>query len=316
MRNYIQSKSLSEKGAPDVSAIDIEHITREFAHRTAEGKMGRKTAVNDLTFSVAPGEIFGLLGPNGAGKTTTIRMLTMQLHPTSGSISYGRLSTDHDTVAIKKLIGIVPQHVNFDQDLTVGENMELHARLHHLGRSERRARIEELLDFVELREVVNDGVRRLSGGMKRRLLIARALIHRPQVLFLDEPTVALDPQVRRRIWQLIRHLAREGVTVFLTTHYIEEAELLCDRVAMLSQGKLVDLDTPQAYCERLGAFTVEWQQGEERSYRFFPSRHEARDFVAHMGEADEAEVASDDVHVRRTNLEDAFIELTGSRKGL
>ena len=142
------------------------------------------------------------------------------------------------------MIGVVPQHINFDQDLTVGENMELHARLHHLKREERQQRIQELMEYVELSEVVNENVRNLSGGMKRRLLIIRALIHRPQVLFLDEPTVALDPQVRRRIWKLIQQLKAQGVTIILTTHYIEEAEQLCDRTAIISRGKLIALDTP------------------------------------------------------------------------
>ena len=122
--------------------------------------------------------------------------------------------------------------------------MELHGRLHHLPALERRRRIAELLDYVELSEVLNDGVRRLSGGMKRRLLIARALIHRPRILFMDEPTVALDPQVRRKIWELVRQMAKEGVTVFLTTHYIEEAEALCDRVAILNKGRLAAVDSP------------------------------------------------------------------------
>ena len=185
-----------------------------------------------------------VIGVNGAGKTTTIRMMTMQARPTSGIILYDGLDTRRDARRIKSLIGVVPQHVNFDQDLTVGENLELHARLHHMGKEERRARIEELLRYVELADVINDGVRRLSGGMKRRLLIVRALLHRPRILFLDEPTVALDPQVRRRIWALVKDMAKGGVTVFLTTHYIEEAEALCDRVAILSKGHLIDLDTP------------------------------------------------------------------------
>ena len=146
------------------------------------------------------------------------------------------------------MIGVVPQHINFDQDLTVGENMELHARLHHLKPQERQRRIQELMEYVELSDVVNENVRSLSGGMKRRLLIIRALIHRPQILFLDEPTVTLDPQVRRRIWKLIEQLKAQGVTIVLTTHYIEEAERLCDRTAILSNGKLIALDTPDELC--------------------------------------------------------------------
>lgn len=224
--------------------IEIRSLVKKFPHKDKNGQETYKTAVEGLSLSIGEGEVFGLLGPNGAGKTTTIRMLTMQTRATSGSIAYRGVELSGHEVELKSLIGVVPQHVNFDQDLTVGENMELHARLHHLSAAERKRRIGELLDYVELSEVVNDGVRRLSGGMKRRLLIARALIHRPRILFMDEPTVALDPQVRRRIWELVRQLSGEGVTVFLTTHYIEEAEALCDRVAILNKGKLVAVDSP------------------------------------------------------------------------
>ena len=224
--------------------IEIRSLVKKFPHKDKNGQETYKTAVEGLSLSIGEGEVFGLLGPNGAGKTTTIRMLTMQTRATSGSIAYRGVELSSHEVELKSLIGVVPQHVNFDQDLTVGENMELHARLHHLSAAERKRRIGELLDYVELSEVVNDGVRRLSGGMKRRLLIARALIHRPRILFMDEPTVALDPQVRRRIWELVRQLSGEGVTVFLTTHYIEEAEALCDRVAILNKGKLVAVDSP------------------------------------------------------------------------
>mgnify|MGYP000718096344 CR=1 FL=1 len=152
--------------------ITIDKLTKKFPHRTKSGANRDKTAVDELSLSIGPGEIFGLLGPNGAGKTTTIRMLTMQTRPTSGRILYaGQELATHGTL-LKSAIGVVPQHVNFDQDLTVGENLELHARLHHMARPERQARIQELLAYMELADVVNDGVRRLSGGMKRRLLIA------------------------------------------------------------------------------------------------------------------------------------------------
>lgn len=237
--------------------MELEALTKRFRHKDKAGRMAWKTAVDGLSLSVGRGEVFGLLGPNGAGKTTTIRMLTLLMEPTSGRILYDGQEAAAHARAVKRLIGVVPQHVNFDQDLTVWENLELHARLHHMGRVAREARIRQLLDYVELSEVQNDGVRRLSGGMKRRLLIVRALIHRPRVLFLDEPTVALDPQVRRRIWTLVRKMKAAGVTVFLTTHYIEEAEALCDRVAMLAGGRLVDLDTPAHFCEKMGLPTLE-----------------------------------------------------------
>lgn len=289
--------------------IAIENLTKKFPHRTRSGTQGEKTAVDGISFRVARGEVFGLLGPNGAGKTTTIRMLTLQLAPTAGCIFYEGQDVLAQAQDIKKLIGVVPQHVNFDQDLTVRENLELHARLHHLGKKERQQRIAELLAYVELEDAANDGVRRLSGGMKRRLLLARALIHRPKILFMDEPTVALDPQVRRRIWDLIRQLSREQVTVFLTTHYIEEAEALCQRVAILDKGKLTALDTPGNLKEKLGRFTVEWDGEQGRAYQFFAHKKEAAAFAAEQE-------AAGGILIRPTNLEDVFVELTGRREGL
>ena len=205
-------------------------------------------AVDKLSLTIERGEVFGLLGKNGAGKTTTIKMLTLQLKPTAGEIFFEGRPVDGNEIFIKSLLGLVPQHLNFDQDLTVEENLELHARLHHLKKSARLERIDELLKFVELERVRKSFVRELSGGMKRRLLIVRALIHRPKILFLDEPTVALDPQVRRKIWELIKNLKAQGITIVLTTHYIEEAQALCDRVAILNRGKLAALDTTEKLC--------------------------------------------------------------------
>lgn len=216
--------------------------------RGLERAFGTTRAVAGLSLSIGRGEVFGLLGKNGAGKTTTIKMMTLQLRPTAGTILFDGRPAQGNELFIKQLIGVVPQHLNFDQDLTVEENLELHGRLHHLPGAERRERITELLQFVELSTVRRAFVRELSGGMKRRLLIVRALIHRPQVLFMDEPTVALDPQVRRRLWELIRSLKARGITIVLTTHYIEEAQALCDRVAILNRGRLVALDTTANLC--------------------------------------------------------------------
>ena len=290
--------------------IEMEDLVKKFPHTNAAKEKTWKTAVAGISLSVRHGEVFGLLGPNGAGKTTIIRMLTMQTQPTSGVIRIGGADIRHDPRVVKERIGVVPQHVNFDQELTCWENMELHARLHHMGHAERTARIEELLAEMELTEVRNDNVRRLSGGMKRRLLIARALIHRPQVLFLDEPTVALDPQIRRHIWDLVREIAKRGVTVFLTTHYIEEAEALCDRVSIINKGTLLDVQTPRAFCRKLGEYAVEWDGAAGRAYRFFHTRAEAR---AH---AQSIEEDLQRVLLRPTNLEDVFIEMTGRKEGL
>lgn len=282
--------------------LEIKSLKKNFVSKNKQGKNIEKTAVKDLNLTIDEGEIFGLLGPNGAGKTTTIRMLTMLTKPTAGEILYKGKDIFSDELNVKKYIGVVPQHINFDQDLTVWENMELHGRLHHIPKSERHARIEELLNYVELQDRVNDKVKSLSGGMKRRLLIVRALMHNPKILFLDEPTVALDPQVRRRIWDLIRRLPKDGVTVVLTTHYIEEAENLCNRVAILNKGSLIKLDTPKALCEQIGKYVVEWDSEESREYKFFNSRKECADFAGNLDVA---------TTIRHSNLEDVFVELTG-----
>ena len=290
--------------------IEMGALVKKFPHTDVEKKSTWKTAVAGVSLSVRRGEVFGLLGPNGAGKTTIIRMLTMQTHPTSGTIRIDGRDIRADEQVTKALIGVVPQHVNFDPELTVWDNLELHARLYHMERAERTARIEELLTEMALSEVRNDGVRRLSGGMKRRLLIARALIHRPRVLFLDEPTVALDPQIRRHIWDVVHGIAAHGVTVLLTTHYIEEAEALCARVAIINKGQLVDLQTPQSFCEALGRHAVEWDGADGRAYRFFHTQEEARSYARGIEET----MAR--VLLRPTNLEDVFIELTGRKEGL
>lgn len=282
--------------------IEIIDLTKHFKTKDRNGRKKVKTAVDNLSLSINGGEILGLLGPNGAGKTTLVSMLSMLMRPDGGKILYnGKNAAEHEEY-IKSLIGVVPQHLNFDQDLTVWENLELHGRLHRLPKAERRVRIEELLDYVGLAERRNDSVKTLSGGMKRRLLIVRALVHRPQVLFMDEPTVALDPQVRRRIWELIRSLHASGVTVVLTTHYIEEAENLCSRVAVINEGRLVKTGCPEALCRQLGSFAAEWDAQGIRQYRFFASRSEAALFAAGLDCA---------ASIRSTNLEDVFIELTG-----
>lgn len=232
--------------------IEIINLKKQFKTKGKNGGKTVKTAIDNLSLAINDGEIFGLLGPNGAGKTTLVSMLAMLMRPCGGEILYDGKNAFANETFVKSQIGVVPQHINFDQDLTVWENMELHGRLHHLPEKERHARIDELLEYVGLQERRRESIKALSGGMKRRLLIVRALIHRPKVLFLDEPTVALDPQVRRRIWDLIRTLHREGVTVVLTTHYIEEAENLCGRVAVINDGRLVKIGSPTELCRQLG----------------------------------------------------------------
>ena len=191
--------------------IEIINLKKQFKTKGKNGGKTVKTAIDNLSLAISDGEIFGLLGPNGAGKTTLVSMLAMLMRPCGGENLYDGKNAFANETFVKSQIGVVPQHINFDQDLTVWENMELHGRLHHLPEKERHARIDELLEYVGLQERRRESIKALSGGMKRRLLIVRALIHRPKVLFLDEPTVALDPQVRRRIWDLIRRRSRKFV---------------------------------------------------------------------------------------------------------
>jgi ABC-2 type transport system ATP-binding protein len=201
---------------------------------------GSVTAVAGVTFDVRPGEIFAFLGPNGAGKTTTIQMLTTLLRPTSGSMTIDDLDPVKHPLEVRRKFGIVFQDPSLDADLTAYENMELHGVLYHVPRRARRERIEVLLKLFELWDRRNSRVKEFSGGMKRRLEIARGLLHTPKILFLDEPTLGLDPQTRNQLWTLVKQMNEtEGVTVFLTTHYMDEAERVAQRIAIIDHGKIV-----------------------------------------------------------------------------
>ena len=271
-------------------------------------KYGDIWAVKDLNLNVHSGEAFGFLGPNGAGKTTTIRMLTTLTKPTSGRAWVNGFDVVKEPDNVKKEFGIAQQHMSLDRDLNVKENLELHARLHHLGSSERKRRIAELLDYVGLTEQADRMVMALSGGMQKRVMIVRALIHRPNILFLDEPTVGLDAQTRRRLWELIRRLNRDGVTIFLTTHYIEEAEALCQRVGIIHQGRLITLGKPVDLRQKLGLFTVETLANNTNTqYHYFPDRAAAKSYVQNLP----PELKT--IIIRESNLEDVFVELTGQK---
>jgi ABC-2 type transport system ATP-binding protein len=265
---------------------------------------GTVAAVRNLTLTVARGEVFGLLGPNGAGKTTTIRMLTTLTLPSSGSARVDGHDVVAEPLAVKKSIGVVPQMLNLDIDLTAAENLEYHGRLHGMEAGDRASRSEELLRFVGLWEKRNTHVEHLSGGMRRRLLIARGLMHRPRVVFLDEPTVGLDPQARHMIWGMIEDLRRSGITILLTTHYIEEADRLCDRVAIMRQGMMMTVGAPADLKALTGRYVLECLGRHDLPRRFLRSRDEALDAGKALG---------CDVVVRDVTLEDVFIELTGER---
>jgi ABC-2 type transport system ATP-binding protein len=217
--------------------IKVQSLSRTF---------GDFKAVEDISFEVAAGEIFAFLGPNGAGKTTTIRMLTTLLSPSSGSIQMDGLDPSRHQNEVRRRFGIVFQDPSLDQDLTAAENMDLHGVLYHVPRRIRHERTEILLRAFELWERRDNPVKQFSGGMKRRLEIARGLLHTPKILFLDEPTLGLDPQSRNQLWSHVQHLNKtEGVTVFLTTHYMDEADRVATRIAVIDHGKIVAIGSSQ-----------------------------------------------------------------------
>ncbi len=230
------------------SAIHIEHLTRRF---------GDLVAVDDISFDIGQGEIFGLLGPNGAGKTTTLSMLATMLEPSSGSATVNGIDIMGDAAGVRRSIGIVFQDQSLDEELTAWENMDFHGRLYRIPAEVRNQRIDELLRLVELSDRKDDIVKTFSGGMRRRLEIARGLLHHPAVLFLDEPTLGLDPQTRNHLWTYIATLAKEkGITIVITTHYMEEADRLCNRIAIIDHGKIIAMDTPERLKERIGGEVV------------------------------------------------------------
>ena len=260
--------------------------------------------VSDLSFTIQSGEMFGLLGPNGAGKSTTIRMLTTLTKPTQGHIEVAGFDVTRQPLQAKQNIGVVLQQTSVDADLSVWENMELHGRLHHLPNPQRQKSINRWLEYVELIERRNDLVKTLSGGMKRRLQIARALLHEPKILFLDEPTVGLDPQTRRRLWEIIKGLNQQGMTMLLTTHYMDEVEYLCDRIGIMDGGKLISNGTLQQLKSQYGEGLVMKQVGDRWEYKFFPDLTDANVYLENQPD-------KTGMMVRPANLEDIFVELTG-----
>jgi ABC-2 type transport system ATP-binding protein len=305
------------------SAIKVENLTKKF---------NGVTAVDQISFTVKTGELFGLLGPNGAGKTTTINMLSTLLKTTSGygEVSGYDISKNKDN--IRRSIGVVFQEPALDIKLTGKENLEFHAMMYGIEKEERKKRIKEVLELVELTEKEKVLVEKYSGGMKRRLEIARGLIHEPNVLFLDEPTLGLDAQTRRHIWDYIKRLNKEsGVTIILTTHYMEEADFLCDRIAIMDRGKFVAMDAPGRLKDILGGDVVfleiegsadalvnrinnlDWiknitRHGENLSLTMEKGERRIPELI---NTAKENGVEVTCVHLRKPSLEDVFLHFTG-----
>jgi lipooligosaccharide transport system ATP-binding protein len=290
-------------------------------------RFGALVAVNGIDFGVREGECFGFLGPNGAGKTSTIRMITCVSPPTAGELSVDGMDVRRDRRRIKAVLGVVPQDDNLDPDLSVGQNLAVYARYFDIPRREARRRTEEALDLFQLLERRDAEVQALSSGMRRRLLIARALINEPRILILDEPTTGLDPQARHLVWQKLRYLKGQGVTMLLTTHYMEEAAHLCDRLVIMHEGRILVEGTPADLVARhVGERVVELHlPAEERrralqrlSDRDGLSLEDVEDVLYVFGLQEDRErvlaeisPSGEGVLIRQATLEDVFLRLTG-----
>jgi ABC-2 type transport system ATP-binding protein len=308
-----------------MNAIEVDHLTKKF---------GELVAVNDIVFNVTDREIFGLLGPNGAGKTTLIRMLTTLTPPTSGTARIAGFDISDDADEVRNAIGVIPQAFTSDPELTADENMLIHAKLYGVPLEKRERLIHDLLESVDLLKFRGALVRTFSGGMRRRLEIARGLVHSPKILFLDEPTTGLDPVSRTNVWEMIRALRdKSELTILLTTHYMDEADKLCDRIAIVDHGKLAALDSPTRLKDSVpGTDAVEaefenvppgWEQQLQGLAQAAGVAH--RDGVVHIASHDGPSTVAalmdlarsrgvivKRVSVQSTTLDDVFLHYTGS----
>ena len=272
--------------------------------RNLSKKFNGFTAVNNIDLVIEAGEFIGVLGPNGAGKTTTIKIITGLLKATSGNVYINGSVMNRNNKEVKGIMGIVPQYSNLDKELTVYENLVFAAKLFRVENY--RNKIYELLDFVDLTEFKDRVAANLSGGMARRLTIAKALINDPDIIILDEPTVGIDLNGRRKIWDILKYLKTKNKTVLLTTHYIEEAEYLCSRVCLIDKGVIIQDSTPELLKEQLGVYTVEYFDEElKTAYKFFKSKQEALDYSA--------DIESMSCTIRETTLEDVFYNYTNRK---
>jgi ABC-2 type transport system ATP-binding protein len=302
-----------------VIVIKVKNLRKVFNHEIK--------AVDGISFEVKKGEIFGFLGPNGAGKTTTMNILCALTKPTEGEASICGYSVVTQPEQVRKCIGIVFQDFSLDDRLTAKENLELHARLYGVPKSERKKRINEVLELAELKDREKSIVKTFSGGMKRRLELARGLIHHPRVLFLDEPTLGLDPQTRKHIWDYILKLKKEkGITIMLTTHYMEEADELCDRIAIMDHGKIISLDTSKNLKDSLGGDTIildlkdkDINKGVKifknskpfNGQLFLSVKNGGREIKKILEIAKKNKIDVIEANIRKPTLNDVFLSLTG-----
>jgi ABC-2 type transport system ATP-binding protein len=308
-----------------VLAIDVRHIVKKY---------GDFTAVNDISFHVTSGEIFGLLGPNGAGKSTLIRMMTTLIPITSGSARIDGHDVAKDPDAVRRTIGVIPQALTSDLDLTVEENLNIYAKLYDVPAKERKRSIEELLELVDLTKWRGAQTKTLSGGMRRRLEIARGLVHHPKIFFLDEPTTGLDPVSRVAVWEMLGNIkSQRQLTILITTHYMDEADRLCDRIAIVDHGKLVALDAPMALKASVPGSNVieaqfenpppDWEQRLGELDEVTSVQHEgagmyrvltgngSRTTTQLVEMAVQAGIAVKSLSVQNTTLDDVFVHYTG-----
>jgi len=308
-----------------MEAIEVRNLMKRYSGNGS-------AAVDHISFSVGNGEIFGLLGPNGAGKTTAIKILTTMLKPSSGTAKIAGFDVSTDKDSVRKSIGVVFQEPSLDWRLTGRENLDFHARIYGIRRKERAGRIEEVLKLVELEDKADVVVDTYSGGMKRRLELARGFIHHPKVLFLDEPTLGLDTHTRRRIWDYIKELNdSERITLVLTTHHMEEADYICERVGIMDRGKIIALDTPKNLKDLIGSDLVSLEMNTGSKGEVFKKLEFVTDCREHdgvvtlqmergdlkiptiMAVAQREGIEIKSVNLRKPSLEDVFLHFTGRR---
>jgi len=308
-----------------INAIEVEHIVKKY---------GEFTAIDNVSFAVHEGEIFGLLGPNGAGKSTLIRMMTTLIPITAGTARIAGHDVQKEPDAARRTIGVIPQALTSDLDLTIEENLSIYSKLYDVPAKKRKAAIDELLELVDLTKWRNAQTKTLSGGMRRRLEIARGLIHSPRIFFLDEPTTGLDPVSRVAVWEMLTNIkANRQLTILITTHYMDEADRLCDRIAIVDHGKLVALDSPAALKASVPGSNVievqfdnppaDWEQRLRALPEVTSVQHEAagmfriltgngsRTTTQLVEAAVEAGVAIKSLSVQNTTLDDVFVHYTG-----